>query len=322
MKQRTLDGLLLKRPVEGKPHLTLPAPAGRRRSVDIEDADVIAIESGSLATTEHSGERMDEDGVDERAPPGDRGSSAPAASNGPARHEDYAGWLAARKQLWRAEREERKRRRLTAAAPAPARAAGVAGMLAERAVLSSSHWQIVALDATRQPGVLRCWALVDGRMRGVDLRVPRTLYANVLAPPSHPLVPELGVCVRRVLPRGQVPATLVQIALDEAAFHDQLPDLNERLLSLGLVGVYEDRLRLDYSAALQVSLGGGMRTRVERRNENLLVCMKWALVLQELDSRASPSSSHGMPSSAPINFYTILFTHRLDAWRRRRTAAP
>ena len=81
----------------------------------------------------------------------------------------------------------------------------------------------------------------------------RTLYANVLAPPSHPLVPELGVCVRRVLPRGQVPATLVQIALDEAAFHDQLPDLNERLLSLGLVGVYEDRLRLDYSAALQVS---------------------------------------------------------------------
>lgn len=270
LKQQKLDGMLFKRGADeaSKPVLVLPVPeTSRKRAVE---KTPVAIEEGSLAGL-HPFEGDTADGATlSTTAERHQSSSRPKSTNeeesarpesGPARHEDYAGWLAAKKRQWRADRESRSKRRRVGSTAVGLHSAstsgaqqGVAGMLVDRvsSVAQGSHWQIVALDATKQPGIFRCWVLSNGRMRSIALRVARNLYANVLAPPTHPLVPELGPCVKKLLPRGQPTATLVHIVVDETAFQEQLPQFNERLLSLGLLGVYEDKLSLEYMAALQV----------------------------------------------------------------------
>lgn len=89
-------------------------------------------------------------------------------------------------------------------------------------------------------------------MHAIPLRIPRTFFANLLAPPSHPLVADMGVLARRALPHGAAAATLVQIVMDEASFRAEQAALNERLLALRALRVYEDTLPPTYNACLQV----------------------------------------------------------------------
>lgn len=86
----------------------------------------------------------------------------------PARHENYAEWLAAKKRAWRQGVEARKKRRLggepgqrrggreAQAQGLEAGSGALAGMLRQQATSAASlHWQIVGIDHTEQPGVLR-----------------------------------------------------------------------------------------------------------------------------------------------------------------------
>lgn len=89
-------------------------------------------------------------------------------------------------------------------------------------------------------------------MHAIPFRIPRTFFANLLAPPSHPLVADMGLLTRRTLPHGAAAATLVQIVMDEPSFQAERSALNERLLALRALRVYEDTLPPTYNACLQV----------------------------------------------------------------------
>uniref|UniRef100_A0A1D2A3C0 DNA polymerase epsilon catalytic subunit n=1 Tax=Auxenochlorella protothecoides TaxID=3075 RepID=A0A1D2A3C0_AUXPR len=206
------------------------------------------------------------------------GEEAPSEAC-PSRHENYAQWLEVKKRLWRQGVEARKKRR-TAAEPnhrrggreGPAQnpeagAGGLAGMLRQQAASAASlHWQVVGIDHTEQPGVYKCWAVLGGRMHAIPLRIPRTFFANLLAPPSHPLVADMGVLARRALPHGAAAATLVQIVMDEASFRAEQAALNERLLALRALRVYEDTLPPTYNACLQLGCVTAFNAPSEARN--------------------------------------------------------
>lgn len=163
----------------------------------------------------------------EPAPPQADSTTAPGAPITQA-------WLAERKRgRWRELREARKRARggrgmrgAGGGSGAPARALGAdggAGGAAGAAVslealartsLSSAQrapWQLIEMQPTSTPGVLKVWALVDGSsMHAIRVRVPRELFVNwrTAGPETARFTP-----ASRVLPHGAVVKHMFRVRL-------------------------------------------------------------------------------------------------------------
>lgn len=166
--------------------------------------------------------------ADANAAAGGEAAALVAAADPAARRADYRAWLAAKKAGWAAGREARKRKRTAAAETAAGgvdggersasrarggAAADVAGLFeAQAAAASSSAWQVVGLAPTPEPGVFKCWAVIGGRMHGVPLRIPRTIYVDCEHVPGSEGAAALGgTLVKRTLPGGRVARYTYQV---------------------------------------------------------------------------------------------------------------
>lgn len=53
------------------------------------------------------------------------------------------------------------------------------------------------------PGGYKAWAVINGRMHTIPLRIPRSFYINSTLPPDAPEASALGPTLKRVLPGGR-----------------------------------------------------------------------------------------------------------------------
>jgi DNA polymerase epsilon subunit 1 len=204
------------------------------------------------------------------------GEAALEAADGPApsRQEAFTGWLAAKKAGWRRSRAERKRQREASGGgegrrqrPRAAAAAGVDGMFQQQAAAAAgSAWQLVAVAPTREPGVYKAWAVINGRMHAIPLRIPRTFYVDASLAPGHPGVEGLGPLVRRTLPGGAEPHYTYQVSMAEADYRAALPRLEGALGAPGIRGVYEARVPPELNAALSAGCVAVVAPGAARRN--------------------------------------------------------
>ncbi|KAL4450230.1 hypothetical protein ABPG77_010899 [Micractinium sp. CCAP 211/92] len=287
-KQAKIDSLFGPAVAKGRAHEAAGALGG-----DLEDLGQGASAAATTAAAARSrfgvatavagrgaraGENADIGNQQQAAQEEQEGSDGEAAEM-PDRRADYRGWLAAKKAQWRRSREARKRKRLEAAAEArpgarqrrdaggQAAAADVTGLFQQAAAAATAaHWQIVSVAPTAEPGVYKAWAVINGRMHAVPLRIPRAFYVDAAAAPGSSAAEGLGPTVRRTLPGGRQPMHLYQMAVEEGAFRRQLPELQARLAAAGLRGVYEDRLPPELNAALQVGCVAVVAPSARRRN--------------------------------------------------------
>ena len=52
------------------------------------------------------------------------------------------------------------------------------------AAATAAHWQIVSVAPAAEPGVYKAWAVINGRMHAVPLRIPRTFFVDAAAAPG------------------------------------------------------------------------------------------------------------------------------------------
>ncbi len=71
-----------------------------------------------------------------------------------------------------------------------------------QALAANSHWQLLQLAPTAEPGTFKAWVLVDSALYGVMVQVPRSVYLNATVAPGDPAAQALGKSVRGLLPHG------------------------------------------------------------------------------------------------------------------------
>eukprot|EP00798_Chlamydomonas_sp_ICE-L_P017970 gene17970-24375_t len=183
--------------------------------------------------------------------------------------DDYKGWVKFQKSRWRATRQDKKRRRAEAVDKEKRdRRAGIVddpnagqgrGASARADVGAMFRKQLLQLAPSLTPGRLKMWFLAEGRTHSVHVVVPRTLYVDSELPPDHPDAAGLGT--RVVMPEPEYldsNSTLSarfsapHMVMPEPEYLDSTSTLSARFSAPHVKAVYEERMPLQLSAALQL----------------------------------------------------------------------
>ncbi|EHA8586834.1 hypothetical protein COCNU_scaffold001050G000020 [Cocos nucifera] len=184
------------------------------------------------------------------------------------RNIDYQAWLEVKKRKWKDSREERKRRRLGIAKMSQ-RSAGAAKLPAsmfnyrrgqdrngvssffrrQELALVQSHWQIIQVVPSTQPGHFFAWVVADGIMQKVPIDVPRVFYLNTKAPVTEEFP---GRRVRKILPHSRSSFNLIEVVINEDQFRAEKKKLAAHLADPEVEGIYETNVPLEFSAILQI----------------------------------------------------------------------
>ncbi|XP_071730284.1 DNA polymerase epsilon catalytic subunit A-like [Rutidosis leptorrhynchoides] len=183
------------------------------------------------------------------------------------RHLDYQGWLDSRKRKWKQIREKRKRQKLDrmdkfnqrdavsgipngVAYKTQAKGTGVGSYFKRReAAVGVSHWQIIQLVPSLQPGQFFAWVVVDGTMHKIPVNVPRVFYANYKTPTTEELP---GRLVNKILPHGRRSYNLIEVVTGEVEFIEESRKLAAHLADPDVEGLYEMKVGLDFNSILQI----------------------------------------------------------------------
>ena len=256
------------------------------------------------------------------------GGSKPAAETEPEviketppRHESFNRWLAAKKQQWKRSRIERKRQRESNGGDGrrvrPRVATGVDAMFQQQAeAAAGAAWQIVSYSPTPRPGVNKVWAVINGRMHAIPVRIPRTFYVDAALGPDDAALAALTSggstvqLVRRTLPAGADAHYTYQVTMSEEVYRNVLPKLEAALSHPGVRGVYETRVPPEWTAALSTGCVAVVAPGARGRN------LGAGFDLSELQAR--PVVQYGYfstPDTPPLRH--MLLHHSLDAARGR-----
>nr|XP_019702821.2 DNA polymerase epsilon catalytic subunit A isoform X2 [Elaeis guineensis] len=184
------------------------------------------------------------------------------------RNIDYQAWLEVKKRKWKDTREERKRRRLgitkmsqqsAGAAKLPASMFnyrrgqdrnGVSSFFRRQELaLVQSHWQIIQLVPSTQPGRFFAWVVADGIMQKVPIDVPKVFYLNTKAPVTEEFP---GRCVKKILPHSRPSFNLIEVVINEDQFRAAKKKLAAHLADPEVEGIYETNMPLEFNAILQI----------------------------------------------------------------------
>eukprot|EP00250_Pteridium_aquilinum_P003833 c14110_g1_i1 orf=789-5363(-) len=228
--------------------------------------------------------------------------------------EDYGQWLEHKKRKWKEIRERRKRQRQDGlvengglmaeksrilGVERPLRATknqtGVGAFFRNReAVLFHSHWQILQLASSREPGEFIAWVMAGGDMFKVPLKVPRHFFINTKASlaDEHP-----GKRVSRVLPHGRPSFNLIEVVAEEKQFKAAGRKLAAHLADPEVEGVYETRMPLTFHAVMQL----GCVCSVDRKTSNQGIQDGWSL--EDLKMKTTAECPYIMESLSFLYLY-------------------
>ncbi|CAI9105576.1 OLC1v1004524C1 [Oldenlandia corymbosa var. corymbosa] len=199
------------------------------------------------------------------------------------RNVNYEGWLELTKRKWKETLEKRKRQRMNAANASSfmssidespglifkhRKARGRVGVNSyfenHQMALTRSHWQIIQLLPSSQPGQFLAWIVVEGIMRKVPIIVPRVFYLNSKAPVTEEFP---GRRVNKVLPHGHISYNLIEIIIEEDQFKEESKKLAAHLADPEVEGIYETRVPLEFNAILQLGCVCKVDKKAKKRSD-------------------------------------------------------
>lgn len=234
----------------------------KRTSVDLVDLEDFGIPGGAKPNL-HREETLDDISEEQMtvfnpkaSPIGESLSPLTPA----ARKRNFDTWLKAKKESWRKSRIERKRQRDSQVSGDNENRyktlkAGLEGLFAQQADSLAQHpWYIASLASTQEPGVLKIWAVINGKMYGIRLHVPRRFYINSSSQAGVGVVPGFpGELVKKLPPNGEKAEFLYEISIPEQLYQDQLSSIQAKVASTpDIKEVYEAQVPPDWHAALSL----------------------------------------------------------------------
>ena len=175
------------------------------------------------------------------------------------RVEGFTRWLESRKSSWRKSRIDRRKRmdahKMNGTQPKDVRA-GLESLFAKQSdALTSRPWQVVSLSTTNRPGVFKTWVVIDGKMNGINVSVPRMFYVSTSLPQDDSLISGLGGQLVTKQPTDCDSVNYVyQFCLSEELYLQHFTDIQARLTSSPhIFNVYEAQIPPEWT--LSVKLG-------------------------------------------------------------------
>jgi len=250
MKQKKLTDLFQKGPLEDITNL-----AGTRLG-DMEDygkllkpktiSDVI---SASQKTMAKSQKRKSP----EPQAPADPFAALPKVMPSPS--EDYAAFLEYQKVKWKLQKAARIRRRHLFGDRRPNLQNNIQQTFqAQAEVTFRNTWHLLQLKTTDNPGIVTAYALIDGRIHSLKIRVPRQVFLN-LKSKDLPDIEVEGCHVEQVnhtLPNGHSSVHLFKLTVPGDIYFAEAEKFSLLFNHPSVEGVYEKEVPLNVRALLQL----------------------------------------------------------------------
>ncbi|KAL5211891.1 hypothetical protein ABZP36_022738 [Zizania latifolia] len=212
---------------------------------------------------------------------------------------DYQGWLDAKKRKWKYVLEQKKRRRLGAAATSDGHTSDLfsarnANQLhgnsrnrstffqKQELALFRSHWQIIQLASSALPGRFFAWVVAEGIMFKIPINVPRVFYLNSKAPVTEEFP---GRRVKKILPHGRPCFNLIEVVTSEEQFRVEGKKLAAHLAEPDVEGIYETKIPPELNAILQI----GCVCKVDKSAKRRSIQDGWDLAELQMKTTAECS---------------------------------
>ncbi|KAL6634447.1 hypothetical protein ACP70R_027118 [Stipagrostis hirtigluma subsp. patula] len=215
------------------------------------------------------------------------------------RSTDYQGWLDAKKRKWKHVREQKKRRRLGAAANSDGPTNDLFSarnvnqlhgsnrnrssfFQKQEMALFKSHWQIIQLASSTLPGRFFAWVVAEGIMFKIPIHVPRVFYVNSKAPVTDEFP---GRRVKKILPHGRPCFNLIEVVTSEEQFRAEGKKLAAHLAEPDVEGIYETKIPPELNAILQI----GCVCKVDKSAKKRSIQDGWDLAELQMKTTAECS---------------------------------
>ncbi|KAK8809818.1 hypothetical protein WA158_000761 [Blastocystis sp. Blastoise] len=158
------------------------------------------------------------------------------------RSEDLQGWLAARKETWRASRKR------IIPTGKKSKKNSIPKVISSN-MNSSSYWQVVELSETSIPGELSAWVILDKeQLINLRIMVPRNLYITA----NKPLKMDNITAVTRILPGEQSYNYLYHLEANEKEFNKNIEDLWTQNIYSSLANIYGTKCPSAFTAVMNI----------------------------------------------------------------------
>lgn len=250
LKQKKLTDLVGQRPLED-----ITNTNGARVS-DMEDYGTKLLKakpvSAAIACSQHAPAVHKRKSPEPQENP-DLLAGLPKAMPGPS--EDYAGFLAYQKKKWKLQRQTRTRRRQLFGDRRALVGGNIQQTFMKQAHLTFMHtWQLLHLKPTETPGIVLAHVLIDSKLHGIKINVPRQIFLNLKSKELPAIVIE-GCEVEQVnytLPNGHQSIHLFKLTVPEDVYYNEAEKFSMLFNHPSVEGVYEKQVPLNVRAVLRL----------------------------------------------------------------------
>lgn len=173
----------------------------------------------------------------------------------PSSTEDYQGWLRYQKKKWKIQRQARARRRQLFGEKRSDANDAIGSFFRNQAeLLFVGQWQILQLTETGPPGEVKAFVLIDKKVHGLKIVVPRIVFLN-LKEKELPEVDIEGCQVEKVnhtLPNGHPSIHLFKLTMPEHVYVNEARKISQVFNHPSVEGVYEKQVPLNVRALLEL----------------------------------------------------------------------
>ncbi|CCH44105.1 DNA polymerase epsilon subunit 1 [Wickerhamomyces ciferrii] len=174
----------------------------------------------------------------------------------PAPDEDYVGFLAYQKVKWKVQKKSRERRKaLFGESSESSYRSTVGNMVRNQAEnFAGSTWQVLQYKLDSNPGDIKAFVLIDGKIQSFIFHIPRKLYmsfrSSVLPDGT---IPSCEVeKVNSILPNGHKASNLFKLTMPETVYQDELSKAGSVLQNPNVLGIYEAQVEPTERAIMEL----------------------------------------------------------------------
>lgn len=164
----------------------------------------------------------------------------------PSPDDDYVGFLAYQKAKWKVAQKTRTRRRnLFGDSGESSHRSTVGNMVRNQAEnFVGSTWEVIQYKLDSNPGDVRAFVLIDGKIQSFIFHVPKKIYLSFKkASLPDDTIPSCEIeKVTSILPNGHNANNLFRLTMPESVYQEEMNKAGGLLLNQHVLGLYESQV--------------------------------------------------------------------------------
>jgi DNA polymerase epsilon subunit 1 len=182
----------------------------------------------------------------------------------PSPDDDYVGFLQYQKLKWKVQQKDRNRRRkLFGDSGESSHRSTVGNMVRNQAEhFVGSTWQVLQYKLDSNPGDVRVFVLIDGKIQSFIFHVPKKIYISFKKSTlPDDTIPSCEIeKVTSILPNGHKANNLFRLTMPEGVYQDEVNKAGSLLLDPNVIGLYESQIDSTERAILELGNSVGFNS--------------------------------------------------------------